>query len=474
MRRKIVYGLILFSQTFMVIAQGNTLFSIKPSETTLYLSSNASASVLYEITNNSSEKTLPSITLGYKSSGKNLTIGSNTCNVELLPNTSCTFRALISGANQPETFTINPRVCGFNGFVCSVSSMPVTVNVTRVNLPTRAYEEVDTVVGDKVLIGININDTSDIISASLGSIQNINSVVSSPDGSKLYAIYDNNHIAFFDVQSSDLRLIQTYNLEFLSAMPGFYTDVLPAFQMAITPDGTSLFVVGPHAPSLTSMFVVPLTLYRFDLTTDPATIHVIGQPHNLLQVEAGLVVSPDGKTLYISSSPNVVVAMPVNANSISSNDIISPGSMPIDDHLGIAIDSAGSKLFVANNEAGSVSIFKITDGVTTFDRTILEGPYSGASGLAVSPDGETLYVAETNISKVLAVALSTPVSVFSWNTISQPFGLGLSPNGSLLYVTQIDTSLNKTTVIDTTNYLATLTEIDIFGISNTIGKFMGP
>jgi len=475
---KIIFSLILLGSTSLA-ALGNTLFTITPSVTNLNLSSNGSSSVMYTVTNNASISTTLSITPNYKSSGSNLTIASNTCTGVLSSNASCTFRIFISGSNQPASFTITPKVCGFNGFICSVSSSTAVVIVNRSasGLPTRAYEEVTNNNSlTTTLLGININNTSDKLSFNLNYTSNVNSVVVSPDGSKVYAVQresgGNASVAIFNVTSDSLILNRVVTLS------GVSLRTAPAYnmQMALTPDGSTLFIIKYRGVGLrpSDTFSAPLPLFRIDLTSDASVATVIADPDHIIRGVMGLIVSPDSKTLYVGTNSDYIVAMPVNAVSVNSSNIIVQGSIPADNHIGLAMDPAGNKLFVGNQASGSVSILAVNGMQANFEETILNnGAYSGTAGLVVSPDGETLYVAQNYNNSVLSVPLNDPDMTIIQSGIVGAFGLSLSPNGSKLYVTQSENGINTTTVINTANFVAPPSIISIDGSSLTIGKFIG-
>jgi len=327
------------------------------------------------------------------------------------------------------------------------------------------------------LLGININNTSDVISYDLDFTPNVNSVVISPDGSKVYAAQHNGgsaSIAFFDVTSNSLIL----NRVVILSGGDFLHGVSSSLQMAIKPDGSSLFISQYNDVGflpLKNTFRPPVSFFRIDLTSDTSTATSIADPDGILRSSRGLVVSPDNKFVYVGTDTNYIVALPVSADSVDASNIIAEDSIPYDNHLGLAIDSAGNKLYVGNQSEGSVSIITVNGMQAYVEGTILDNTdYNGASGLAVSPDGTTLYVAETGSNSVLAVPLNNPGSPLVQDSIAGAFGLGLSPNGSTLYVTQLDDGVDTTTVINAADFMASPSSISIGGISLTIGQFIGP
>ena len=141
------------------------------------------------------------------------------------------------------------------------------------------------------------------------------------------------------------------------------------------------------------------------------------------------------------------------------------------DQVALAINPAGDKLYVANYSSGSVVIVAVPGTRASSTESILaDGSFSGAAGLAVSPDGASLFVAETDF--VLAVTLDR--STFQLQAITGSFGLSLSPDGAKLYVTQAQEVSTTTTVVNAQTFLSMPETISINGASSTIGQFIGP
>jgi chitinase len=120
-------GLLIFSTGYAI-----PILSIVPSITSTTLKANSVTEVSYTVTNNAGPMTGIIINPAYQTNGQpsGITLTNNTCS-SLGQGGICTFSLLISGANQPSTFEIRPRMCAFNGLVCSV---PVETNILNVNV----------------------------------------------------------------------------------------------------------------------------------------------------------------------------------------------------------------------------------------------------------------------------------------------------------------------------------------------------
>lgn len=139
MKQNIIF---LISLLGISTAQAAAIVDIIPSSTSpIALSSTGSTYLTYTITNKTS-KTLSSITIepNYGVSGNPLKIflnNNSTCNGTLAAGASCTFVTSIQGLNQSITTTLMPRVCAFNGAICSMPILRNRVNV----LATRALPD---------------------------------------------------------------------------------------------------------------------------------------------------------------------------------------------------------------------------------------------------------------------------------------------------------------------------------------------
>ncbi len=230
---------------------------------------------------------------------------------------------------------------------------------------------------------------------------------------------------------------------------------------------------------------------------DTATNQVEGTPIPVGHGAAALGVSPDGSEVYVSNQDAGTVSVIDTASQSVIGDPISVGSWP----CGIAFGYGGSRAYVANCGSGKVSVIDratrtiihtteliggdligaaanpagtyvyVTDNIygyisrlSTYTNNVTRSSstFGSPSGLAVSPDGATLYVTNTQDNTLMFIRASNLTLIGSVATgASNPVWVALNPSGTRAYVSNFGNSSNGNTVavIDTQTRtrLATIT-----------------
>jgi YVTN family beta-propeller protein len=160
---------------------------------------------------------------------------------------------------------------------------------------------------------------------------------------------------------------------------------------------------------------------------------------------AGVVVSPDGNTVYVTNSGSDSLSyFATNTSAPAVNTInLASGSGP----LGVAITPDGSKLYVSNFGNDTVAVVNTatkalctpgTCSASAIYPISLGASGSGPYGIAVSPNGKSVYIAGYKSGKVYVVnavndlpltGTSYPISVGGTLT-----GLSITPDGLFAYV----------------------------------------
>jgi YVTN family beta-propeller protein len=207
--------------------------------------------------------------------------------------------------------------------------------------------------------------------------------------------------------------------------------------VAVNPDGTRVAVAN----------VVTGTVSLIDTATNKviASIPVGTQA-------VGVVFDPTGTRLYaVDPIGNAVVAVSLPANTVGTP--IAVGSNAFMAAIGPVGTPAAGKVYVTNfGNSGIGNTVSVIDTATKQVTTLTVGAVgAGPMGVAVSPDGTRLWVANSLAHTVAIVDTSTNTVV---KTIPLPSGAGyvaFSPDGHQAYITNGDAT-NTVTVINTANY----------------------
>jgi YVTN family beta-propeller protein len=135
----------------------------------------------------------------------------------------------------------------------------------------------------------------------------------------------------------------------------------------------------------------------------------------------GVAVTPDGKSVYVTSSgDNTVYVIATASKSILTSVPVGPGPR------GVAVTPDGARVYVTNENGDSVSVI-----ATATNSVIATVPLPAGSqpiGVAVTPDGTNVYVADLgntpghSTASVIATATNTVVATVPVGTNPVAFG----------------------------------------------------
>ncbi len=223
-------------------------------------------------------------------------------------------------------------------------------------------------------------------------------------------------------------------------------NVFPA-AIAITPDGSTAYV-----GDLGTGVVIPVNLAT---KTTGTAIPACTTPHD---VAADIVVSPDGTTAYVAC-PLSGTVVPINTSTNTTGSPIFAGEGP----EGLAITPDGATLYAANFGAFGVvngQVIQFSNGTTvtpidastdTAGTPITVG--SEPSSVAITPNGTTAYVVNLASSTVTPIDIATnsagiPISLNTTLTSTPGPQIAITPDGTTAYVV---TRNNTLVPIDTAN-----------------------
>jgi len=138
------------------------------------------------------------------------------------------------------------------------------------------------------------------------------------------------------------------------------------------------------------------------------------------------------------------VTIPSNLDNTVVNTI-TVGTGP----RGLAITPDGTEVYVANLGANTVSVIRVSDGVVTDTITVGSLPIE----LAITPDGTEVYVTNSLATTVSVISTSSK-SVTNTITVGTfPVGVAVTPDGSEVYVA--NQSSGTVSVIETSGHTVT-------------------
>lgn len=187
---------------------------------------------------------------------------------------------------------------------------------------------------------------------------------------------------------------------------------------------------------ITNSFDNSLSIIDTANNTVAATIASVGLgPH-------GVAVSADGKRVYVANLDEQSVSV-FDTTTATVATKIPVGLMP----YGVAIDPTGSRVYVTNSGADTVSV--INTATNAVSATINLGSVGSVPrGVEVSPDGARVYVAHRfGPPSVSVIDAATNAVVATLDEGWGATGLAIHPSGTRLFVTEEFSNLLK--VIDT-------------------------
>jgi DNA-binding beta-propeller fold protein YncE len=244
----------------------------------------------------------------------------------------------------------------------------------------------------------------------------------SPDGKNVYAAsYASGGIAEFNRDQATGRLRQFGCVRPVATCTGA-RGLGGASSIAVSPDGTNVYVAAEGADAVTSLARDPATgaLKGIGCISDDGTDRMCGKG-NALRGAAAVAVSPDGRFVYVAaaySSSVLTFARDRATGKLTQTGCVlqlapkhgscTPG-YGIDGPVALAFAPDGRTLFVASYSSNSVAVFarNRNSGVLS-ERGCVSEPFEGEdqpkdgcvhvaplvspTGVAVSPDGLRIYV----------------------------------------------------------------------------------
>jgi YVTN family beta-propeller protein len=187
--------------------------------------------------------------------------------------------------------------------------------------------------------------------------------------------------------------------------------------MAFTPDSKTLYVL-----SVTGKNVL--------LTPIKTATGTVGRPLKLGSPAAAMVMTPDGRFIYVSDwYHNIVTVVSTATNSIAAR-------ITVNDALALAPAPDGKTVYVggADPVTGAGEVFPVSTATNTAGAPVKVSPDGDVTAIAVTPDGTTAYAALGFNDEVVPVDTATQAAQTPIPVGVNPSLLAVTTDGSTLYV----------------------------------------
>jgi len=259
--------------------------------------------------------------------------------------------------------------------------------------------------------GVDVTAAPPIIGRSVSPGMTPTAVAISPDGRKIY-LADRVNRRMLVVRGAGLAtLIDS----------GTLFGVQPR-SLAPSPDGKRLYVAAPGTGVLV-MDAANLTLKQ--------TINVALDDEGRDNPQ-GIAISPDGDLVIVSSGTagGAISTLRTSDGAVVSSFTPGSGLAP----LGVAFDPIGSGAYVVAASAaggnGALITFNPVSGAEISRLAVGVLP----TGVAVTPDGASVFVSNAGSATVMAYSTSNQVIAGTTPVGLAPTGIAVSPNGTTVYV----------------------------------------
>ena len=245
-------------------------------------------------------------------------------------------------------------------------------------------------------------------------------VAISPGGKSVYAVSTSGTIAhFFAAPAGQISYDGCVSNDgsggSCADAPG--TPLQGARSVAVSPNGTSVYVASSESGTISHFFAAPAGQISYDgcVSSDGSGGACAAAPGAPLTDAGSVAVSPDSKSVYVVGQNSIIHFFAAAGGQLTydgciSNDgsggacVDAPGT-PLVVANSVAVSPDGKSVYVTSSLSGTIThFFAAAGGQLSYDGCVSDDgsngacaaargtPLFGATALAVSPDGKSVYV----------------------------------------------------------------------------------
>jgi YVTN family beta-propeller protein len=200
------------------------------------------------------------------------------------------------------------------------------------------------------------------------------------------------------------------------------------YGISVTPDGDQVLVTQRDGNAL-------VFINTSDFSDPAYTLPVGNSPR-------GVAVEPHGRYAYVANFDDDTVSQ-ISITGRSITDTIDVGDAPSGVAARYDAENETPVVYVTNYNDGTVTVIGADNQTTVID--VDDGPM----GVAVTPDGSRVYVANSDDDTVSIIDTQTETVIDTLNVGDAPWGVAVGAQGDYIYVT--NNFSDTVTVIQTSN-----------------------
>jgi 6-phosphogluconolactonase (cycloisomerase 2 family) len=414
-KRNILIFLILFEVLIPNSVFAKAILNIAPSSLYVSLHTPGRASITYTVQNNTAQVINKiSVNPTYQTTGNinDIFLQNDNCTSSTLnPSASCTFQLVLLSQNQPGSFTLRPRVCGYNGLICSV---PLSSKEVKVKL--------------SYLTSISITP----INASIlsGTIEQYNAIGTYDDGTTQDIT---NSVTWSSISPSVASITSTG----LATAIGSGSDQIKAVSGSISSNSATITVISYAYITNGNSSILSFCPVNPDGTLQTCSPNT----HPTFNGTSSIALYTFASIAYVANYNNNTISVCTITSSGTLGSCFAISDPTFNGPSNISINSAATFAYIVNYNNSTVSVCPISADKTYGPCTASNpgGTFSRPDALRLNNQGNLAYISDTTAQTISRCSINPDGSLGTCTassdpTFSGPAALSLNAANTILYV----------------------------------------